>query len=615
MGVDTVEDHVRERTDALDALGNTTAATGKGFAIGSAVLTAVGLITAFMEESGLTCSSAECISVDLKSPAVLCGVLIGAMLPYLFAALTMLSVGSSAESIILQVRDQFYEAEQQFKREDPSWWDKFHPEQWAERVGNNAYEWYRPCIAIATTSALREMIVPGVISIFAPVAIGFLLGSAALAGLLGGALTSGFMLAVMMANSGGAWDNAKKYTELGLLGPGRGKGSDSHDAAVTGDTVGDPFKDTSGPSLNILIKLMSILSLVLAPIYFLIYRRETRPFLGNETPGDDFVNAWVGPVIGIIIIVVVGIGSVLFTISNKRSKDKLTEEIEAKAEARNKGNDPEVALEREIRSYGEESRADPPFVVVTEITMKSVEGGLEYAKAFSEMAKTRNPYASTFLIVQSKTNPLVFTSTSIFRSSNAFIRHFQDEESAANLKKMMLEHVDFSATTSCKVLGSVSASVRRVLGDMGATNQVIAGGYTWRGGVEGEDPILIVNNFKVKGEAEGKVYAETFEEVASRMSPFAATYLLTKDPSDDVSFTEYFIFRSTQHFSDHYQTAVVQSNLTTSMSECVSEDSSSMSVLAIGSKRKAETARAVFDQINATYHQVSGGYVFSNRSQ
>merc|ERR1711871_975782 len=187
MGVDTVEDHVRERTDALDALGNTTAATGKGFAIGSAVLTAVGLITAFMEESGLTCSSAECISVDLKSPAVLCGVLIGAMLPYLFAALTMLSVGSSAESIILQVRLQFYQAKQEFEANDPNWWDTFNPTEWAKtQEHKSAYKWYETCIAVSTNAALREMILPGLIAVFMPAVVGFILGSGALAGLLVG---------------------------------------------------------------------------------------------------------------------------------------------------------------------------------------------------------------------------------------------------------------------------------------------------------------------------------------------------------------------------------------------------------------------------------------------
>ena len=296
----TVEDHVRDRTDALDALGNTTAATGKGFAIGSAVLTSVGLITAYMEEAGLTGSGG---AIDLKGPAVISGLLLGAMLPYLFGALTMLSVGQSAMAIIFQVRLQFYEAKVEYEAgDDDDWWENFSPEEWAThggRTGTEAFDWYRNCIAIATSSALREMILPGAIAIFFPLIVGFMLGSAALGGLLLGALTSGFMLAVMMANAGGAWDNAKKYVEKGLLGPGKGKKTVYHDAVVTGDTVGDPFKDTSGPSLNILIKLMSVMSLVLAPVFFIIYGAETTPFVGGGS-----TEPWVGPVVGLAILLV-----------------------------------------------------------------------------------------------------------------------------------------------------------------------------------------------------------------------------------------------------------------------------------------------------------------------
>ena len=293
----TVEEHVRDRTDALDALGNTTAATGKGFAIGSAVLTSVGLITAYMEEAGLT---QEGGAIDLKGPAVISGILLGAMLPYLFGALTMLSVGQSAMAIIFQVRLQFYEAKIEYERGDnENWWEEFSPEEWAThdgKEGTEPFDWYRDCIAIATASALREMILPGVIAIFFPLLVGFLLGSAALGGLLIGALTSGFMLAVMMANAGGAWDNAKKYVEKGLLGEGRGKKTVYHDAVVTGDTVGDPFKDTSGPSLNILIKLMSIMSLVLAPIFFLIYGALTHGCamrFDHPIAASGWILAWV----------------------------------------------------------------------------------------------------------------------------------------------------------------------------------------------------------------------------------------------------------------------------------------------------------------------------------
>jgi H(+)-translocating pyrophosphatase len=259
---DDKDSYVRDRTDALDALGNTTAATGKGFAIGSAVLTSVGLIAAYMDETGLQTGD-----VDLQNPYVLCGALIGAMLPFLFGALTMLSVGRSAEAIILKVRAQFYVVNMEIKAgkyKDCTSWDDFDPNIHMTQADADVY--YADCIEIATGSALREMLIPGFMAVVMPAVVGFLLGAPALAGLLVGALTSGFMLAVTMANAGGAWDNAKKYCEKGALGEGREKGSEAHAATVVGDTVGDPFKDTSGPALNILIKLMSIVSLVLAPV-------------------------------------------------------------------------------------------------------------------------------------------------------------------------------------------------------------------------------------------------------------------------------------------------------------------------------------------------------------
>ncbi len=231
-------DEVRDRTDALDSLGNTTAATGKGFAIGSAVLTALALMTAYTQAAGLK-------SVDLVTNVrIIPGLLIGGTLPFLFSALTMMAVGKTAGSIIEEVRRQF--------REIPGLLEgKSRPD-------------YARCVDISTAAALREMIVPGLLAVVTPVAVGFLLGPEALAGLLAGAIVVGFLLALTMANAGGAWDNAKKFIEAGNLG---GKGSDAHKAAVVGDTVGDPFKDTSGPSLNILIKLMSIVSLVLAPLF------------------------------------------------------------------------------------------------------------------------------------------------------------------------------------------------------------------------------------------------------------------------------------------------------------------------------------------------------------
>ncbi len=232
-------DEVRERTDALDSLGNTTAATGKGFAIGSAVLTALALMAAYIQAAGLTPAD-----LSLLDSEMIPGLLIGAMLPYLFAALTMTAVGKAAYQIVMEVRRQF--------REIPGLMD-----------GTGRPD-YKTCVAISTQSALREMILPGALAVVVPLLVGFILGKEAVAGMLIGSIASGFMLAVMMANAGGAWDNAKKWIETGVMG---GKNSPAHKAAVVGDTVGDPFKDTSGPALNILIKLMSIVSLVFASAF------------------------------------------------------------------------------------------------------------------------------------------------------------------------------------------------------------------------------------------------------------------------------------------------------------------------------------------------------------
>lgn len=230
---------VRTRTDALDSLGNTTAATGKGYAIGSAVLTALALIAAY-----ITAAHFDVDDLKLLDPAMLPGILIGSMLPYLFAAMTMTAVGKAAYGIVLEVRRQF--------KEIPG------------LMEGTAKPDYKTAVGISTQSALREMVLPGVLAVAAPLLVGFILGAKALAGMLVGATASGFLLAVMMANAGGAWDNAKKWIETGEMG---GKGSDSHKATVVGDTVGDPFKDTSGPSLNILIKLMSIVALVFAKAF------------------------------------------------------------------------------------------------------------------------------------------------------------------------------------------------------------------------------------------------------------------------------------------------------------------------------------------------------------
>ena len=245
-----LEPQVRERTDALDALGNTTAATGKGFAIGSAALTALALLAAYSVSAGLIQIGADgrliegSLGINLLQPPVLVGLIIGAMLPFIFSALTMQAVGRAAQGIVDEVRRQF--------REIPGLME-------GEARPDSAR-----CVDISTRGALREMILPGVLAVLAPIATGFILGEAALGGLLIGSVAAGFMLAVMMASAGGAWDNAKKYVELGNFG---GKGSDSHKAAVEGDVVGDPFKDTSGPSLNILLKLMAVVSLVFAPVF------------------------------------------------------------------------------------------------------------------------------------------------------------------------------------------------------------------------------------------------------------------------------------------------------------------------------------------------------------
>ena len=230
-------ERVRNITDTLDSVGNTTAAIGKGFAIGSAALTALALFVSYSEVVNLS-------SINLLDPKVIAGAFIGAMLPFMFSAFTMSSVGKAANQMIEEVRRQF--------REDKG------------IMAGTSKPDYARCVAISTGAALKEMIAPALLAVVAPLIIGFVLGKDALGGMLAGALLSGVLLAIMMSNSGGAWDNAKKYVEGGAFG---GKGSETHKAAVVGDTVGDPFKDTSGPSLNILIKLMTIVAVVFAPLF------------------------------------------------------------------------------------------------------------------------------------------------------------------------------------------------------------------------------------------------------------------------------------------------------------------------------------------------------------
>lgn len=239
-----LEEVVRERTDALDSLGNTTAATGKGFAIGSAALTALALMVSYIDKVTTIEGGAEKIAnLNITSPTVLVGLFIGACLPFVFAALTMNSVGNAAQSVVKEVRRQFREI--------------------VGIMDGKADPDYAKCVDLCTKASLREMVFPTVVAVAVPIIVGVVLGCTGVVGMLAGATVSGVLLAVFMSNSGGAWDNAKKYIESGTHG---GKGSENHKAAVVGDTVGDPFKDTAGPSINILIKLLSMISIVFAAI-------------------------------------------------------------------------------------------------------------------------------------------------------------------------------------------------------------------------------------------------------------------------------------------------------------------------------------------------------------
>ena len=238
-----LEAGVRKRTDALDSLGTTTAATGKGFAIGSAALTALALIASYVEKVQEVGGADVMLDMSVMNPTVLVGIFIGACLPFVFAALTMESVGRAAQSIVVEVRRQFKEIK--------------------GLMEGKADADYERCVDICTKASLHEMITPTLLAIITPIITGLILGYNGVIGLLAGATATGFLMAIFMANAGGAWDNAKKYIEGGAYG---GKGSDSHKAAVVGDTVGDPFKDTSGPSINILIKLLSMVSIVFAAL-------------------------------------------------------------------------------------------------------------------------------------------------------------------------------------------------------------------------------------------------------------------------------------------------------------------------------------------------------------
>ncbi len=238
-----LEEDVRNRTDALDSLGNTTAATGKGFAIGSAALTALALMASYIDKVKSISGEIDEIVLSITNPTVLTGLFIGACLPFVFAAITMNSVGRAAQSVVKEVRRQFKEiAGLMDGKSDPD---------------------YASCVDLCTKASLKEMILPTIVAVVVPVIVGMTLGWTGVVGMLAGATASGFLMAIFMSNSGGAWDNAKKYIESGVHG---GKGSENHKAAVVGDTVGDPFKDTSGPAINILIKLLSMVSIVFAAL-------------------------------------------------------------------------------------------------------------------------------------------------------------------------------------------------------------------------------------------------------------------------------------------------------------------------------------------------------------
>ena len=237
-----LDPEVRKRTDALDSLGNTTAATGKGFAIGSAALTALALMASYIEKvKEVGAADVTFNDFSLMNPLVLTGLFIGACLPFVFAALTMNSVGRAAQSVVLEVRRQFREI--------------------AGLMEGKADPDYARCVDLCTKASLKETVLPTVIAVVTPIVVGMVLGYKGVVGLLAGATVTGFLMAIYMANAGGAWDNAKKYIEAGNFG---GKGGDCHKAGVVGDTVGDPFKDTSGPAINILIKLLSMVSIVFA---------------------------------------------------------------------------------------------------------------------------------------------------------------------------------------------------------------------------------------------------------------------------------------------------------------------------------------------------------------
>jgi len=532
---------------------------------------------------------------------VLSGILIGAMLPYLFAALTMLSVGSSAESIILQVRLQFYEAKKQYGHID-GWWDVFTPTEWAssQDTPTDPYKWYETCIAVSTEAALREMLLPGLIAVFAPAIIGFMLGTGALAGLLVGALTSGFMLAIMMANAGGAWDNAKKFCEKELLGPGKGKGTKYHDATVVGDTVGDPFKDTSGPALNILIKLMSIISLVLAPVFFLLYGKEVRPFLGDY---QRTVEGWVGPLIGLIILIAVAILCVIFSMINGKKMQEFKDRVQAQYQ--------EASSKDPKDNYrGDTPAADSSFVISTKLTFSSQEGAEEYEEAFKLLADSRREFASTYILTKVRGEDAAepkYIEFIVFRSSEAFRQHrLTVSEGTAQMKEAMTNHVSLDEV-EISALGQIDEQEKAVLRMMGASLFEYAAGYVNQDG-EGDNPVPVISHFQCRSASDAQEYCKVFQSTADKIQDYASTYLLTKDPNDPkgLSMSEVLIYRSPDAFVQHAQLEFIREELGPALNKYIVPSTVHVTAIAQPTGSAVETTLST---VNAVYTDMRAGFI------
>jgi hypothetical protein len=338
----------------------------------------------------------------------------------------------------------------------------------------------------------------------------------------------------------------------------------------------------------------------------LLYGSEVRPFRATESPTDD-ANGWVGPVIAICLLVVVAIVCIILTISNKRSKQRMTDAINAKAEARSA---PQAEIELPVRSYADESAADPPFAIISQFKFTSSDGVDAYVNAFNALAETRKRYATTFVLTRDATSELKFTATYVFRSSEAYLRHFQDENAASlELRQLMKDYVDFDSA-SVSVLGAVSPEVQRKIGEMGATNFPIASGYVFRSGANSETPIILSSTFRAKNADSAAAYAAAFGKVAPHQVKFAPTYLLVKDPSDDVTFNELFVFNSPESFVSHYRSKVVGQVLVKAMGDHL-DQGHAPEIFAIGKDHLSEECREAFEAINVNYFDEASGYVMS----